>query len=435
MLESLVNSRAEFILGSQHVIQIYALGLLCTALGYFLFSLTIKKGQELRQFNILHIIIFGISLLSVITLLYVNKKVIYLFSAILSLLSFGFIGGQIHYVRSLLFRTEKRSGLTLGISAGTGILLQFIFQNLIPFDAVIIIGVILCFSITFLIPAEETSNESSVSESNFVPLKMKELILPIASTAIMTMILTTNDDLMVMKNAVGEVHLFSFTRLFYALGLVLAGEITDIKKQSWIPLACVSTMMLSVIACAFLSKPSTYNFNMSVMYFYSGFYVMYFTAVFMGMAAKTKNPALTAGLGRITRCVVTSIFTLLLYAVRIDFSITFLIILNCALSILLLVLFAATGKLYSAPSSSEAKKLDHSISPEETVSKMAEIYALTEREQDTLYYLLYTEDSVQDIADKMFISRRVLQRYISSIYEKTNVHSRIGLSLLRDQIK
>ena len=37
------------------------------------------------------------------------------------------------------------------------------------------------------------------------------------------------------------------------------------------------------------------------------------------------------------------------------------------------------------------------------------------------------EYELQEIADGLFISRRVLQRNISSVYEKTGTKSRIGL--------
>ena len=38
-----------------------------------------------------------------------------------------------------------------------------------------------------------------------------------------------------------------------------------------------------------------------------------------------------------------------------------------------------------------------------------------------------SEQSIQEIADELFISRRVAQRHIASIYEKAGVTTRIGL--------
>lgn len=38
-----------------------------------------------------------------------------------------------------------------------------------------------------------------------------------------------------------------------------------------------------------------------------------------------------------------------------------------------------------------------------------------------------TEDDLQGIADSLNISRRMVQRYVSSIYEKTETKTRLGL--------
>ena len=52
---------------------------------------------------------------------------------------------------------------------------------------------------------------------------------------------------------------------------------------------------------------------------------------------------------------------------------------------------------------------------------------MTPRETEVLEKLLTTEDGVQEIADSLYISRRMVQRYISSIYEKTETKTRLGL--------
>ncbi|MBR1856190.1 MAG: HTH domain-containing protein, partial [Oribacterium sp.] len=54
-------------------------------------------------------------------------------------------------------------------------------------------------------------------------------------------------------------------------------------------------------------------------------------------------------------------------------------------------------------------------------------YEFTSREQEVFEKLIFTEDSGQEIADALFISRRVLQRHVAAIYEKTGTKSRVGL--------
>lgn len=38
-----------------------------------------------------------------------------------------------------------------------------------------------------------------------------------------------------------------------------------------------------------------------------------------------------------------------------------------------------------------------------------------------------TDDDLQGIADSLYISRRMIQRYVSSIYEKTETKTRLSL--------
>lgn len=52
---------------------------------------------------------------------------------------------------------------------------------------------------------------------------------------------------------------------------------------------------------------------------------------------------------------------------------------------------------------------------------------MTEREQEVLKILLASDDEVQEIANKLYISRAMLYRYISSLNKKTDTNSRIGL--------
>ena len=54
-------------------------------------------------------------------------------------------------------------------------------------------------------------------------------------------------------------------------------------------------------------------------------------------------------------------------------------------------------------------------------------YNLTPREREVLSLLINSDDKLQEIADKLNISKRTLERYVTSIYKKTNTTSRVGL--------
>lgn len=67
------------------------------------------------------------------------------------------------------------------------------------------------------------------------------------------------------------------------------------------------------------------------------------------------------------------------------------------------------------------------LSEEEKLRKFSEAFSFTEREAEVFNYLVNTEDNVQTIAESLYVSRRTLERYISAIYEKNGVKSRVGL--------
>ena len=52
---------------------------------------------------------------------------------------------------------------------------------------------------------------------------------------------------------------------------------------------------------------------------------------------------------------------------------------------------------------------------------------MTQRETEVLEVLLVSDENVQEIAERLLISRAALYRHITSINEKTNTKSRIGL--------
>lgn len=75
----------------------------------------------------------------------------------------------------------------------------------------------------------------------------------------------------------------------------------------------------------------------------------------------------------------------------------------------------------------ERSKKQQFVLKKECLQLFRKQYCLTLRETEILESLITTENSVQEIEDAFYISRRSLQRHIASIYEKTGTKSRIGL--------
>lgn len=78
------------------------------------------------------------------------------------------------------------------------------------------------------------------------------------------------------------------------------------------------------------------------------------------------------------------------------------------------------------PEANEGQDSD-AKSRKQVLARISSEYEFTSREQEVFEKLIFTEDSGQEIADALFISRRVLQRHVAAIYEKTGTKSRVGL--------
>ena len=138
-------------------------------------------------------------------------------------------------------------------------------------------------------------------------------------------------------------------------------------------------------------------------------------------------PALWAGMGRAVNNITAVVIAGLVLNLLSSDS-------NLAVIILVLVLFVAASivaavytfqrKIFMEQFITDATD---TLSEEEKLRKFSEAFSFTEREAEVFNCLVNTEDNVQTIAESLYVSRRTLERYISAIYEKTGVKSRVGL--------
>ena len=108
------------------------------------------------------------------------------------------------------------------------------------------------------------------------------------------------------------------------------------------------------------------------------------------------------------------------------------------IELLLFVLASVTAFTYTNMRKNFFEKPDAKVSNElsdsERLQKLSEQFSLTPREAEVFGLLVNTDDSLQIIADRLYVSRRTLERYVSALYEKTGAKSRIGLVSLYNAI-
>ena len=90
---------------------------------------------------------------------------------------------------------------------------------------------------------------------------------------------------------------------------------------------------------------------------------------------------------------------------------------------------ASEAAQHAAPDAAPSAD-DAAIDPEARLKDFAGRFSLTPRETEVLAAVTADERPLKHVAADMGISLRVLQRHLTSLYQKTGTQSRVGLTKL-----
>lgn len=405
--------------------QNYVLGMSC--LGFVLYPLYNRyfKGLSRR-------ICIGISatiIVALITIIYLHPTyLITLITGLILFLFLGGLGGVTSYKAICILPDQKYLARCVGISYMIGIILQFINNSFVSLPLIenIVLDIFMGILMFILTTIPNTLNHHlDVSKVK----KERQICggLLILLVFMMSCVFSTLDNAVTLLHATGEVNIEEFPRVLLALSGLLGGIIFDFKDRRFMSMIMYCVMLLSTICIVVLKYSESLLIGLLIFYMTSGFFVVFFTASFMEIASYMKYPDLWAGLGRAVNnlaAVILSRSSLILINSQSNLMVVVLVI--C-----LFVLVTIIASTYGLQRKNLIEKLSESrmalLTKEEKLLKIKEQYTFTPREIEVFEYLTSTEDSVQDIANNMYVSKRTLERYISAIYKKTGVKSRIGL--------
>ena len=242
----------------------------------------------------------------------------------------------------------------------------------------------------------------------------------------MACIFSTLDNAVTMHHTAGT-DIGQWPRLLLAVSGLSAGFLFDIRKRKFMAMMMYCVMLMSVICLVVLKLGGPFLIGLIVFYLSAGFFVVFFTTSFLDFARHMPTPALWAGMGRAMNNVSAALLTNASVALLVSDS-------NGMASIILaLVLFVAVSVviyLYTAwmpVSSGTPKDIPTDLDPQEAFRLLSELFILTPKETEVFDKLVNSEESIQEIADGLYLSRRTCQRHIAAIYEKAGVKSRMGL--------
>ena len=409
------------------------------AMGFLAFALLRKifphEKARIRLLVIPNLVYF----ISVISLYFIKAPIAYSLMAMLAAFSLGALGGMVYFCMSLALSQTPYIGRVMAIGASIAVVLQYLLQehldSLFGLPVVLVLG----FSATLWLAAkkpwewlgEDCLPYDKESAESIKDIRKRLLILSLTVVAL-SVIGTFYDTQMTRLNVqtnYQEFNYFSWPRLFVIAGYVLIGFIGDIKKQKYVPLATLCMAMFAVFNPILFAELEDYHFNMCLYYICLGANIAYFNLMFWNIAQKTDHPELWAGIGRVISGLADAILAAACIA---DLPLNLIIGIDILMFVVLVLSLAAGGYLLiGRKTGGDEKDAGLSEKPELSPQQGLELYAqhcsLTPRETEVLVKLLTTDDDLQRIADSLYISRRMVQRYVSSIYEKTETKTRLGL--------
>ena len=436
-VEYMFVSRLSLLVSQQRATlsQNYVLGV--STAGFLLYPL-FKHFLNNRLYKLLMIITGLLSVFLTISTSY-GKSLEYIFSGgIILFILLGLVGGNVYYVSACMIR-NRHLAKTAGISYFLGILLQFINHNAIHIRTIqlVILSVSMLMLFILLIENErilsrystdkyaaKTIIESSVkgNKHNFL-LYISIIVLVI----LMACLFSTLDSAVTLVHSDGIADIGQGARILLAFSGLAAGFIFDISNRKYTGIIMYCIMILSTLCIVLLEFSKPFVAVLIVFYLSAGFFAVFFTSEFMELSQYVRIPELWAGMGRavnnITAAVIASFVLQLLSSDNNLLKIVLILVLFVLVSIMSVIY--TFEKYYFIQQFTQ--HTDEVTNEQDQLHKLTTQYSFTEREGEVFSYLVTTEDNIQTISEHMHVSRRTIERYISAIYEKTGVKSRVGL--------
>lgn len=261
LTEAFINERCAMILGSSAVNPVYTFGLVCTGLGFLSFSLLRRLCKRKKSRKTVQLVTGVLDLGAAMILLFADQPALFLTSSAAALLLTGHISGCVYYNTAMYFAASRYTGRLIGTGMGVAILLQFVVQNLIPQSVTFIISIILsvAFVMYFVITVpKDWILENPLPYSSDAKKDFKKTLLLIVAVVLMSLVAGMIDSVLTAFNAEKSYDVYGGVRLFYALGLILAGFLADIRERKYLPLSTVCTILLSSVCMFFLSDEVSY---------------------------------------------------------------------------------------------------------------------------------------------------------------------------------
>lgn len=402
--------------------------------GYVLYSLFYRFMQGKRAGKPAAVSVFGLFPVCCILLSLTRQdSVFYVAVSMAAALCLGALGGAAHLRMSMAAFSGAGAARCMGLGSSAAIVLQYLLQirwGVTPFLPVFMLAAYVLFLFILERNVPEAVMDGERRKTHTPPRRIVFCIVIAAVFILFTCFYNETIHHLMIRSDYASANVYSWPRLMLVPGYLLFALIGDKRNGKYVPVTSLCIMLVTLLTVILIRSSEAYRLNMCLFYFSIAAFTSYYLLTFWRLAPGTKHPAFWAPFGRM----LDSAMVLLTGAVNLS-ALPAPVVLGVDIAgvAVVILLMAVGGDLnltempFAPETASDGAETPAALSPEEALSRMEERYQLTPREAEVLQKLLMTEDELQTIADSMYISRRVLGRHITAIYQKTGAKSRVGL--------
>ena len=424
----LANHAGEgYLTTAQRELVYYALQIF-VILGFLLYGLFYRLAVRRSQSPAAYVVP-GLFLICCALLVFCgHDSLFYVIVSMTAALCVGMLGGAAHRWMSMESVADAAVARCMGLGRSAAVILQYLLQICWGVSAFLPLFMLAAF-VLFLYVLRQAPQTDAEGENKPRRIRPRRLVFPvvIAATLILFSCFYNESIHHLMIRSDYAANVYSWPRLMMVPVYLLFAVTGDRKNGRYVPLVSFCIMLIALLNVVLIGHAGTYWLNMCFFYFSIAASTSYYLLTFWRLAPETRHSAFWAPFGRM----LDSAMVLLTGVFRLSALPAPVVLGADIVGIALVVVLMAVGgdfNLTEAPEIAPApSEILPTLSPEETLDRLRERYQLTQREVEVLQKLLLTEDELQPIADSLYISRRVLGRHITSIYQKTGAKSRVGL--------
>lgn len=268
------------------------------------------------------------------------------------------------------------------------------------------------------------------------------------ATACLTGVFAALNAGLTTSHAAGTIDLGDWPRLLLVVSSLAAGVLYDLRGRSYMNIIMTCAAMLSTLSFFVLITDGNTLVATIIFYLGTGFFVVFFTAKFAAISMYARWAYLWPCMGRVINNVCSILVTAPAVAIissqNVLAAVSVVLVLFVGIAISLLGQFGQDGEgeathgglalatddlgVSCEPGQADTVPLEApELSFDDRLDGFVAAFGLTKRERDVLEALVVSDDSVQDVAAALFLSRSTLYRHIASINKKTGAASRVAL--------